>query len=199
MTVSLTLDREAFVKTSADAIRITGSFREGPAGGPGGGFGGFGGPNRSVIGELRLTKSGTKPGDEIVGSVDFRIVETHGGFFQPQRPADPPPQFGAPQFGAPQSTILLRTLDTDGDGTISAAEIERAAASLKRLDRDKDGNLSGSELRDPAASPPTGPGTGDRASEVTTDEDHRYTMRQFGIAGIHPGPDGGAQLDVCGI
>ena len=117
MTVSLTLDREAFVKTSADAIRITGSFREGPAGGPGGGFGGFGGPNRSVIGELRLTKSGTKPGDEIVGSVDFRIVETHGGLFQPQRPAGPPPQFGAPQFGAPQSTILLRTLDTNGDFT----------------------------------------------------------------------------------
>lgn len=156
VTVSLTLDREAIVKTSADAIRITGSFSEGPAGGPGGGFGGFGGgggPNRSVIGELRLSKSGTKPGDEIIGSVDFRIVETHGGLFQPQRPAGP-----QPQFGAPQSTTLLRTLDTDGDGTISAAEIERAAASLKRLDRDKDGNLSSSELRDSPASRPPGPG-----------------------------------------
>ncbi len=41
---------------------------------------------------------------------------------------------------------VLAALDADHDGEISAAEIDRAAASLKRLDRNRDGYLTADEL-----------------------------------------------------
>lgn len=61
--------------------------------------------------------------------------------------------------GGPPMHPLMRALDTDGDGALSAAEIERAPAALKTLDRDGDGALSRDELRPPM--PPGGrPGPG---------------------------------------
>ena len=42
---------------------------------------------------------------------------------------------------------LIRIFDTNGDGTLSAEEIEGASARLKALDASKDGTLSGDELR----------------------------------------------------
>lgn len=42
---------------------------------------------------------------------------------------------------------LMAALDADGDGVISAQEIEGAAAALKKLDKDGDGKLSGEEIR----------------------------------------------------
>ena len=41
---------------------------------------------------------------------------------------------------------LMRALDTDGDGTLSAKEIRAAAKALKTLDLNKDGELSPDEL-----------------------------------------------------
>jgi len=41
---------------------------------------------------------------------------------------------------------LMRVLDTDRDGKLSASEIENAPAELKKLDRNNDGNLTGAEL-----------------------------------------------------
>lgn len=38
-------------------------------------------------------------------------------------------------------------LDTDGDGELSAKEIENATAALKTLDKDKNGKLTENELR----------------------------------------------------
>ena len=50
---------------------------------------------------------------------------------------------------------LIRVLDADRDGKLSAKEIENAPAVLKGLDRNGDGNLTGEEL-------PPGPGTRQR-------------------------------------
>ena len=56
---------------------------------------------------------------------------------------------------------LMTALDTDGDGELSAKEIEAASVTLKTLDKDKDGKLSAEELR-PAGGPGGrgGPGMG---------------------------------------
>lgn len=53
---------------------------------------------------------------------------------------------------------LLTALDTDGDGAISAQEIDEAPAHLRALDANKDGRLTMDELR--PAGGPGGPGGG---------------------------------------
>ena len=42
---------------------------------------------------------------------------------------------------------VVAALDADGDGEVSAKELENATAALKTLDKDKDGKLSAAELR----------------------------------------------------
>jgi Ca2+-binding EF-hand superfamily protein len=42
---------------------------------------------------------------------------------------------------------VIKALDADADGEISAQEIENAAAALKKLDKNKDGKLTFDELR----------------------------------------------------
>ncbi len=56
-------------------------------------------------------------------------------------PQGPPP--GAP----PQPPPLLEALDSDGDKTISATEIEAAPESIRTLDADGDGTVRKEELR----------------------------------------------------
>lgn len=62
---------------------------------------------------------------------------------------------------------LMKALDTDKDGEISAREIKKAVAALKSLDKDEDGKLSEEELRPempgggpgaPGGGAPSGPG-----------------------------------------
>lgn len=55
---------------------------------------------------------------------------------------------------------IVRTLDTDGDGELSATEIAAASGSLKRLDRNSDGSISRAEMYGQQTRPevrPTGP------------------------------------------
>ena len=52
---------------------------------------------------------------------------------------------------------LLRALDRDRDGAVSAAEIDSAPDALRSLDANQDGQLSNDEFR-----PPFGRGRGDR-------------------------------------
>src|SRR5438552_17041419 len=79
--------------------------------------------------------------------------------------AQPPAGQGPPGGGRPMNP-LVRALDTDGDGEISAAELEKAAISLKTLDRNGDGKLTEDELRPtpqgggPGGGPPGGRGAG---------------------------------------
>lgn len=66
-----------------------------------------------------------------------------------------PGRGGPPQFMSP----LLRTFDLNGDGTIDAAEMAKAAETLKSLDANKDGKLTADELRPgggPGMPPPGG-------------------------------------------
>ena len=52
------------------------------------------------------------------------------------------------QFRSPQHP-LLTTFDTDKNGEISGAEMEKAPAALKQLDRNRDGKLTREELGTP--------------------------------------------------
>ncbi|HEX7261166.1 MAG TPA: EF-hand domain-containing protein [Luteolibacter sp.] len=52
-----------------------------------------------------------------------------------------------PPSGKPPIPPVIAALDADGDGTISAAELENAPDSLKALDKDGDGALSPEEIR----------------------------------------------------
>jgi caffeoyl-CoA O-methyltransferase len=54
-------------------------------------------------------------------------------------------QPGQPGPGGPQNP-LLQAFDTDHDGTLSAAEIDAAAAKLRERDANKDGKLTADEL-----------------------------------------------------
>ena len=134
-----------------------------PARGPRhGGPGGPGGPGRfqpelrvldaDQDGELSATEIGQAPAalraldlnaDGIVSRDELR----------PPRPANAPadaPERPAPPAGGnrphPVSPIML-ALDANGDGALSAAEIDNAATSLKALDANGDGKLTREELR----------------------------------------------------
>jgi Ca2+-binding EF-hand superfamily protein len=52
----------------------------------------------------------------------------------------------APAQGGPPPRLVLRALDTDKDGKLSAAEIQAAPQSLLTLDRNQDGQLTADEL-----------------------------------------------------
>lgn len=60
-------------------------------------------------------------------------------------PSAPAQQAGGPGRGEPPNP-LLQAFDTDHDGTLSAAEIDDAAARLRERDANKDGKLTADEL-----------------------------------------------------
>ena len=66
------------------------------------------------------------------------------------RPDDPPPGGGngpeGGRRGRPPVPPLIKALDTDQDGTLSAAEIAAAPASLATLDKNGDGELTPDEF-----------------------------------------------------
>lgn len=91
-------------------------------------------------------------------------------------PPPPPPGHG----GHP----ILRLLDEDGDGLLSAAEVDRAPAVLMSFDRNSDGMLDEAELREALPPPPR---MGDRRGERGGPE-----RREDGGPGQRPpGPRGG--------
>ena len=91
------------------------------------------------------------------------LAATVATLAQPPRPAGPgrpgglegPGGPGVRGFRLPPSPVMI-ALDTDGDGELSAKEIENAPAALKTLDKDKNGKLTENELR-PNFGGPGGP------------------------------------------
>ena len=78
-------------------------------------------------------------------------------------------QPGQPGRGGPPNP-LLQAFDTDHDGTLSAAEIDAAAAKLRERDANKDGKLTADELpRGPGGRGGFGPGRGPGAMEASSD------------------------------
>ena len=73
------------------------------------------------------------------------------------RPGEPPGRAVSP---------LQAALDADGDGTISAQEMEGAAAALKKLDRDGDGKLGREELGPQSGRGRQGRGEGGSGAEA---------------------------------
>ena len=71
---------------------------------------------------------------------------------QPSSDMPRPPRRGRPPFFVHP---IIRVLDADRDGEISAAELANAPTALKALDTDGDGKISGAELR--PAPPPDAP------------------------------------------
>ena len=63
---------------------------------------------------------------------------------RPAPPADAPPRNDA-DHPRPIDPVML-ALDANGDGTLSAAEINNATASLSALDANKDGTLTRDEI-----------------------------------------------------
>lgn len=88
---------------------------------------------------------GTASTADIIGLVAARAGEPGEGAEDPDGREAP----GAGGDDAPPLGFgpLAATLDTDGDGAVSEAELASAARSLRLLDRDSDGRLSPDELR----------------------------------------------------
>ena len=67
-----------------------------------------------------------------------------------------PPEGGPPPPARPVPP-LVKALDIDADGSLSAAELESAPQSLQALDKDGDGIISPEELHPPGPPPHNGP------------------------------------------
>jgi len=97
-------------------------------------------------------KSNTKTVTQIlmvsIFGASLALAQGPGG----RPPGGPPPGGGggAPDGdGPPPAPPLMRALDKDADGTISADELAEAPASLKTLDKNNDGKLTKDEMAPP--------------------------------------------------
>jgi Ca2+-binding EF-hand superfamily protein len=152
------------LQPAADAPAAT----DRPAGRPGAPAGGL--PNvspKEVFGRMDKDGNGKLEKDEIPermkenlarvdsnsdGIVDLAEFEKVAQFFGGRRPDGAPegrPGQGGPVPGGP----VLRALDADGNGEISASEIADAAKALAKLDRNGDGKLTRDEIGPPPGAP----------------------------------------------
>ena len=94
-----------------------------------------------VLAAMMAAQAG-EPGDREPGSAEEPVAPSQGTGTGGGGPQEPMP--------------LLAALDANQDGTVSEAEIESAARSLRTLDTDGDGRISASELRPASSSDSSG-------------------------------------------
>ena len=162
---------------------------------PGGAAGGLNISAKDIFGRLDKDGNGKIEKDEIPermkenlgrvdtnsdGAIDLaefeKVAQFFGGGAGGRRPEGAPgssPE-GRPTDGPPVGPIL-RALDTNGDGELSASEIADASKSLAKLDRNGDGKLTRDEIGPPpGGNPPGRPGTdrpaGDRPAAALGEE-----------------------------
>jgi len=136
------------------------------------------GPPGPIFKALDTDGDGKLSADEIAKAADsLKTLDANGDgtiTLDEVKPPQPPPQDGQdPSANAPQDydggssgttdtkpkhkppgPPLFGDLDTDHDGTISAAEITAAPTVLKKLDKNNDGYVTPDEIRPPG--PPQG-------------------------------------------
>ncbi len=104
----------------------------------------------AAIRTLDANGDGTVTRDELMpprrGPAPGRPDAATGRPTRPEGTADRPGRPENAQRPHPVFPVML-ALDADGDGTLSAAEIDRAATSLKALDANGDGQLTRDELQ----------------------------------------------------
>src|SRR4051794_853511 len=91
----------------------------------------------------------------IVSMIGVTVLAQHGSAQESKQGGPPDP--------------LLQAFDTDGDGSLSAAEIDAAAAKLRERDTNKDGKLTADELprgQGGRGGPSRGPGTMEMNSDL---------------------------------
>jgi Ca2+-binding EF-hand superfamily protein len=113
------------------------------------------------------------------GVVELSEFEKVAQFFAGGRPGGAPagapdrrPE-GSPPAAGPAGPVL-RALDADGDGVISASEIEGAPKALAKLDLNGDGKLTRGEI-----GPNIGPSTGRRPDEAARPDDRLNLASQL--------------------
>jgi hypothetical protein len=106
------------------------------------------------------------------GAADaVQAVDNEGEPAAPPAPCDWPMRRGG---RGPRPGCLMRVLDADKDGVLSAEEIANASAALLTLDQDGDGALSAEELR-----PPRGERFVERLMSHDSDGDGKVTAAEL--------------------
>ncbi len=140
-----------------------------PAAGPPGGFANI--APKAIFERLDKDSNGKIEKDEIPermkenigrvdgnsdGAVDLAEFEKVAQFFGGRRPEGAPA--GAPEGrpGPGPFMAVVRALDADGDGELSASEIADATKALAKLDKNGDGKLSRDEIGPPPGMRPEG-------------------------------------------
>lgn len=83
-----------------------------------------------------------------VTALSLVLLAASAGAQENRPPGEGPGGRGPRGEGGPmRAHPVVAALDTDGDGTISAAEIAAAPAALRKLDKNGDGKLSEDEIR----------------------------------------------------
>ncbi len=108
------------------------------------------------------------------------LLYVSGGAVAQTPPATP--SEGPRPGGPPRVNPIVAALDTDKDGSLSAAEIAAAGTTLKTLDKNQDGKLAAEELRPPPPPmvSPT-PGIVERLMEFDRNKDGKLTSAELPV------------------
>lgn len=108
-------------------------------------------PPPLLLPALDADEDGALSADEIAAASTALgdLDKNEDGMLTKKEIAPPPPKGKKPKGPKPPkgSPILVKAIDLDDDGTLSADEIEDAPAALLTLDKDSDGAVSKEEMK----------------------------------------------------